>query len=137
MHRMGVVRAGLIAALLLVLVLSPNSSAQAQKPQTVKLVVNYGDGVEKHFTALPWREGMTVLDLMKQAREHPRGIKFEHAGEGEKAFLSAIDGVSNEGGGRNWIYRVNGEVGDRSFAVMPIAAGDVTNWTFGPYGDDP
>jgi hypothetical protein len=132
MHSWNAIRSGCLAALLAALL---SGAVQAQPKPTVKLVVNYGDGVEKHFTAIAWREGMTVLDAMRAANEHPRGIKFEFTGEGERAFLSSIDGVSNEGGGRNWIYRVNGETGDRSFAVKGIAAGDVIHWTFGPYGD--
>lgn len=133
MHGVRAFRSGGLAAFL---VLSLAVGAQAEPKQSVKLVIRYGDGVEKHFTALEWREGMTVLDAMKAAQDHPRGIKFEYAGKGEKAFLSSIDGVSNEGDGRNWIYRVNGEKGDRSFAIKTIAAGDVVDWTFGPLSDD-
>jgi hypothetical protein len=125
-----------VGALAMVLLLLLSADALAQKKQTVKLVINYGDGVQKHFTALAWREGMTVLDAMKLAREHARGIKFEYSGSGASAFLSAIDGVGNEGGGRNWIYRVNGSLGDRSFGSKALSSGDEVSWTFGTYGDE-
>jgi hypothetical protein len=117
------------------LVLLFAAGAHAQKKLTVRLVIDYGDGVQKHYTALPWREGMTVLDAMKAAKAHARGIEFAYSGSGSTAFLSSIDDVGNQGGGKNWIYRVNGELGDRSFGAKPLAAGDEVNWTFGSYGE--
>ena len=105
--------------------------ATAQEPAaTVRLVVDYGDGVAKHFNALPFRDEMTVLDAMKAAQEHRRGIKFEHRGSGATAFLTQIDEVKNEGSGRNWVYRVNDQLADRSFAVYRLKAGDTVLWKF-------
>ena len=45
--------------------------APAEKAPTVRLIVDYGDGVEKHFTALPFKKGMTVL-AEKVASEYVR-----------------------------------------------------------------
>ena len=42
--------------------------------ETVRLVIDYNDGVEKHFTALPWKAGVTVFDLLQEAKRHPHGI---------------------------------------------------------------
>ena len=39
---------------------------QAQSA-TVRLVVDYGDGVIKTVTGLPWAKGSTVLDMMNAA----------------------------------------------------------------------
>jgi hypothetical protein len=124
------VRRSILLLMIGFLVLSAASSAAAQEPELVRLVVNYADGVEKHFTALPWREGMTVFDAMQAAQEHPRGIKIQFRGSGATAFLTQIDDVKNEGSGRNWIYRVNGELAERSFAVQKLAAGDAVLWKF-------
>lgn len=104
---------------------------QPQEEPTVKLVIDFGDGVEKHFTALPWREGMTVLDAMQAAARHPRGIRFQYTGEGKTAFLTSIDDVANEGAERNWIYRVNEDRGDRSIGVKTLSINDVVYWKFG------
>jgi hypothetical protein len=106
-------------------------------PPIVRLEIDYGDGVEKHFTGRAWREGMTVLDAMRQAADSPHGIAFDHRGSGATAFLTRIDDVENEGGaGRNWIYRVNGRLADRSFGVYELEAGDTVQWRFSEYEDE-
>lgn len=110
--------------------LSLVGSAAEETAPTVRVVIDYGDGVEKHFTTLAFRGEMTVLDAMKAAQEHPRGIKFQHRGSGATAFLTQIDDAKNEGAGRNWVYRVNGELGDRSFALYELKAGDAVLWKF-------
>lgn len=103
------------------------------KPPTVQLIIDYGDGVQKHFTTLEWKEGMTVLDAMAAAHKHPRGIKIVYRGKGETAFLTQIDELENEGRGRNWVYRVNGELAKKSFAILTVKAADTILWTFGEY----
>jgi hypothetical protein len=109
----------------------PSVFATAQETaKSVRLVIDYGDGAEKHFTALAWREGITVLDAMKAAQDHPRGIQFQFRGAGATAFLTQIDDLKNEGSGRNWIYRVNGEFAERSFAAAKLEAGDAVLWKF-------
>ena len=111
----------------------PGQADDAPKPPTVQLIVDYGDGVQKHFTALPWKEGMTVFDALEAAQKHPRGIKAVYRGKGETAFLTQIDDLENEGRGRNWIYRVNGELAKKSFAILTLKAGDTILWFFGEY----
>jgi hypothetical protein len=120
----------LICLALACLLAHPTSAAADEQTNVVRLAIDYGDGVEKHFTALAWREGMSVLDATKAAQEHPRGIKFQFRGSGETAFLTQIDDLKNEGRGRNWIYRVNGELAERSFAAIKLAAGDTVLWKF-------
>ncbi len=102
-------------------------------PKVVPLVIDYGDGVQKHFTQIAWRDAMTVLDLLSAAQEHPRGIRFKHRGAGATAFLVRIDDQENEGGNRNWVYRVNGKFADQSFAVFTLKPGDTVLWKFGEY----
>ena len=101
--------------------------------QTVKVVINYGDGVQKHFTALPWKEKLTVLDALLSAQQHPRGIKVQYRGKGQTAFVSKIDDLENEGRGSNWIYRVNDKLADRGCGVYELKAGDTILWEFGEY----
>ena len=101
--------------------------------QTIKLAIDYGDGVQKQFATLPWTKDMTVLAALEAAAKHPRGIKFTHQGKGETLLVTAIDDLKNEGKGRNWLYEVNGKLGDRSCAVMPLKAGDSVLWRFGKY----
>lgn len=108
------------------------SATEPAKP-TVALVIDYDDGVEKHFRQLPWKAGMTVLDVLQAAKQHPRGIQFVYRGASDTAFLTQIDDVKNEGRGRNWIFSVNGELGQRSFAATQVKASDRVLWKFTQY----
>lgn len=108
-------------------------AAPDKEGQTVRVVVDYGDGVEKHFTRIPWHETMTVLDAMKTAAEHPRGIRVEYRGRGSLSLLIRIDDLKNEGSGRNWIYRVNGRLADRGVGTYPLKPGDTVLWKFEKY----
>jgi hypothetical protein len=76
---------------------------------------------------------MTVLDAVRSAEKHPRGIKAEVRSSGSTAFLTQIDDVKNEGSGKNWAYRVNGELGDRSIGIHKLQAGDAVLWRFQEY----
>ncbi|MGY8767419.1 MAG: DUF4430 domain-containing protein [Pirellulales bacterium] len=126
----------LVFSLILGILLS-GSSAQAQQPKnstnTVQIVIDYNDGVEKHFTAIPWKAKMTVLDAMKQVEKHPRGIKIKFRGSGSIAFLTEIDALKNTGSGKNWIYRVNGEKAEKSFGAAELKSGDSVLWRFEHY----
>lgn len=110
---------------------------QAEQPKSdgkaaehVALVIDYGDGCQKHFTALPWKKGMTVLDAMQAAERHPRGIRIKYRGAGETAFLTQIDDLENEGAGKNWLYRVNDKTANKSFAAWILEPGDSILWRF-------
>jgi hypothetical protein len=101
--------------------------------ETLRLVIDYGDGSQKHFTALAWKKGMTVFDALTAAQQHPRGIRFESTGRGATLLITSIEGMKNEGGGtdaRNWIYSVNGKKGGKSCAVYELQAGDTVQWKF-------
>lgn len=105
----------------------------AAQTATVRLVIDYGDGVIKTMTGLPWSKGNTVLDVMNAAKSHPHGINFSYAGSGGSAFLTKIDDVANEGGGaakKNWQLWVNTMYADRSFGAYEVQAFDVVFWRF-------
>ena len=105
---------------------------QAQSA-TVRLVIDYGDGVIKTITALPWAKGSTVLDVMNAAKSRPHGISFTYTGSGASAFLTAIDEVANEGGGgskKNWQLWVNTRYADKSFGIYEVQPLDVIFWRF-------
>ena len=120
------------AALLTLLLLAASHGAFAQ-PATVRLVIDYGDGVIKTITGLPWSKGSTVLDAMNAAKARPHGITFNATGSGNAAFLTQIDDVANEGGGgakKNWQLWVNTTYADRSFGVYELQAFDMVFWRF-------
>jgi hypothetical protein len=123
-----------LAAVLLVLAGgSAILSAATGADNTVRLTVDYGDGVAKTVSDLAWSKGNTVLDAMKAATSRPHGISFSYTGSGASAALTKIDDVQSQGGGagkKNWQYWVNGTYGDRSFATFELQAQDEVLWRF-------
>jgi hypothetical protein len=98
--------------------------------QTVSLAIDFGDG-RRAYAAQPVRDGMTVRDLLASAGGSSGGAKFAQQGSGDRALLTELNGVKNEGaGGRNWTYTVNGKFADRSFAIYKLRPGDEVLWTF-------
>jgi Domain of unknown function (DUF4430) len=103
-------------------------AAEGANRKTVSLAIDYGDGRREVYPSLDWHEGMMVAELFGRAS----GIAVTLKGAGQGAFLTAIDGVANEGAeGKNWMYEVNEKSGDRSFAVYELRPGDRVLWTFG------
>lgn len=99
--------------------------------ETVALEIDFGNGARREYAALPYRDGMTVGDALRQARDFGPGLPFTHQGEGELSFLTSLDGVTNQGpGGRFWLYQVDGQRADVSYEVQPLAAGERVLWQF-------
>jgi hypothetical protein len=117
---------------------SPEAKPSWSRPpdaqaETVALTIDFGNGAVREFAALPWREGMTVADLMAQAAKFSPGIRYSQQGEGPMSLLTSLDGIA---GGtpadRFWLYEVNGQPGTMSFAVQELSAGDRVLWAFKP-----
>jgi hypothetical protein len=103
--------------------------------ESVTVKVDFSDGAQKQI-AVPWRAEMTVLDAIRAAEKHPRGIACKVRFSGESAFVDAIDGLSNQGGGagaKNWVYRVNGDFAHDSCGIHKLKPADVVLWNFGSY----
>jgi len=109
------------------------SALAADEPASaVRLMIDYGDGSQKAFTSLAWKEKMTVFDALKAAEKHPHGIKVTHTGSGAGVFITAIDDLTNEGAaGRNWRYTVNDQPAGVGAGAMELKAGDAIVWRFG------
>ena len=102
--------------------------------KTVTLIVDYGDGAEKHLKFIPWRKSMTVASIMEYAVKHRHGIKVKTRGSGSTAFIEQIDDLKNQGGrGRNWVFRINKELGKKSYAVSKLNPNDTVLWKFDTY----
>lgn len=108
------------------------AAAAAQEPAaSVRLSIDFGDGVQKTFSALVWQDKMTVFDALQAAEKHPRGIKVGHTGSGDTTFITSIDDTGNEGAdGRNWRYSVNDQPARYSSAIAELKAGDAVVWRF-------
>jgi hypothetical protein len=102
----------------------------------IRLIISYGDGVEKHFTSVAHTPGMTAADALLAAKAHPRGIKLELSGKGATAFVIAIDELKNEGMGgakKNWQFFINDRFGDRGAGAVELKPDDVVKWVFDIY----
>lgn len=98
---------------------------------TVLFAVDFSNGARKEIAALPWREGLTVLEAMQEAARFRPGITFTHTGSGEMTFVTAIDGLKNAGAdGGNWIYEVNGEKATKSAGIQTLQPKDALLWRY-------
>jgi len=112
------------------------AKSPASATKTVELVIDYGDGVQRHFTDIGWRQSMTVLDVLKAAQQHSHGISFSAHGSSDTAMVTKIDDETNQRGAtgaKNWIFRINGRLGDESCGIAEVRPGDTVLWKFGPY----
>jgi hypothetical protein len=108
-------------------------SAPTTAAQAVQLTIDYGDGGQKRFTALAWRDGMTVLDALEAAKANQHGITFTQRGSGETAMITKIDVIANQEGAegaKNWLFYVNDQLADKSCGVATVKPGDSILWKF-------
>lgn len=109
------------------------AGATAEERPQVHLRIDFGDDQKAKLAEIPWRDGMTVLDVMQSASKQDDELTFQYRGKQATAFLTQIGKVKNEGRGRNWLFYVNDKIADRSFAVYRIMAGDTVLWKFAEY----
>jgi hypothetical protein len=105
--------------------------------ETVVLEIDFGNGARRIFEALPYRDGMTVADVMDEARNFQPALRYAQVGEGAGGFLTELEGLKNEGAsGRNWQYDVAGTPGNKSFCLQTVAYGELVRWTFAGKGEN-
>jgi hypothetical protein len=120
-----------VASALIVLAAALHTAAAQESSPAIRLTIDYGDGVQKTFTTLAWKEKMTVFDALQTAEQHPRSIRVSHVGSAETIFITAIDDLENEGAGqRNWRYTVNDQPARYSAGVAVLKNGDAVVWRF-------
>ena len=132
-----------LAALLLVVLgvsiaLSVSELRAQTPPQPAvmdKLRLKIVFGEEKQVFEVESSEKLkTVSNLLKHVADTNESLKYESRGSGRTFFLTEINGQKNEGaGGRNWIYTVNGKLGNKSAGLFEIKAGDEIEWNFKRY----
>src|SRR5438105_13206184 len=77
-----------------VLVAAAGDPGKAQSP-TVRLVLDYGDGVTKTIAQLPWAKGSTVLDVMNAAKNRQHGYNFEFTCRVTAQFITRHHHLAN------------------------------------------
>lgn len=111
--------------------LSGWTPTQQPTGETVRLTLDFGNGVRKEFASLAWQPNMTVADVLAAAEAYRPGITYVQQGVGESGFLTSLDGLGNEGaGGRNWLYRVDDRHAHVSFCLEKVEPGMHVLWTF-------
>jgi hypothetical protein len=99
--------------------------------ETASLSIDFGNGVRKQFASLAYRHGMTAGDLMREAHKFRPGLRFTQRGSGAMGFVESLENVANEGGGgRNWLYSVNGQPATKSFDAQTLEPGAAVLWEF-------
>lgn len=112
-------------------VAEPDSKSTAAG--TVQLRIDFQSEKKEIDVRIPCSEDSTVFTILERA-QNLGDVKFESRGEGETAFVTSIGGVENQAAaGDNWVYRVNGELGDKSCGVFSVKPGDEVLWVFGKY----
>ncbi|MCA9293369.1 MAG: DUF4430 domain-containing protein [Phycisphaerales bacterium] len=118
---------------------APADDAEAQAQHaTVALTIDFANGFEMRYTLPEMQDGATALDVMLAARAHECPLQFEYKGEGPKAFLMSIEGVSNElkgPGSTNWLYWVNDGFAKVGMGQQVVHDGDEITWRFGRMKD--
>lgn len=111
------------------------ATATARPAANVQLSIDYGDNVEKHFTAIPHGEGMTVFEALGKAEAHTHGIKIVSSGSGTTAFVRQIDDLVNASGkgGKYWQFSVNGVYAEQGCGSIVLKAGDRVRWFYDEY----
>ena len=113
----------------------PKSGKAAQSAKSVVvLTIDYGDGAQKRFPAIPWQKEMTVLSALEWAAKHPRGVDFDGRGKKSTTLITKIDDLKNGGAdNKNWVFRVNDKLGDRSCGVFALKPADRILWKYERY----
>ena len=114
------------------------SEVRAQSPTqpTVnKLRLKIVSGEEKQMFEIESSEKLkTVSDLLKYVADADESFKYKSRGSGRTFFITEINGQKNEGArGRNWIYTVNGKLGNKSAGLFEIKPGDEIEWNLKRY----
>jgi len=105
----------------------------AKPAETVVLVFDYGNGVEKTISDIPWTRGMTAWDATQSAAARAPASKLSNTGTGSFVFVAEIDGFKNQGGGegkKNWQYGVNGVCAKVGAVAQPLNKQDRVIWKF-------
>lgn len=99
--------------------------------QTVSMTIDFGNGARREFDALPWTEGLTLGQLMREMADFRPALTYAQKGEGAMGYLTSLEGVANDGAsGRYWFYTVDGARGQTSFEIQPLEPGARVLWVF-------
>lgn len=140
-ERLSTVAAWCVVAMTIIAIAACSNRAQDEPfpdpSGDVSLKIDFGKFGNEINLLVPCYENSTVLSVISSAARNREieGVKWH--GSGETAFLTAINGVENQkSNGDNWVYRVNGKLGDSGCDVFCVKPDDVIVWSFGKYSPE-
>ena len=94
---------------------------------TVALTIDYSNGAQKHFSSIPWKEGLTVLEAIQAIEGIPpkASITFGSDRSGHVLGLVIDEVPPKDGPTSEWVIWVN----DKSFQSR---LGTETSFRFDP-----
>ncbi|WP_201319317.1 DUF4430 domain-containing protein [Paenibacillus sp. EPM92] len=107
------------------------AAAPVHNALTVTITGDSKRGVLLKEGSVPYEEGMTVMDALKQATKQHK-IQMEFQGKGAYAYVQGIDNLYefDEGPKSGWVYKVNGSAPGEGAGAYKVKAGDKIEWLY-------
>ena len=104
----------------------------AEKPQTVSVMVDFGDGNVQTFRDVDIRAAKDVFAATKMLSETGKGFVFQYQPPGQYGILVDQIGGKKGGdeGGKYWLFWVNNVMAEQAADRTPVSPGDVVEWKF-------
>ena len=102
----------------------------------VQLEIKFNSDRDNIKIDVPCGSNSTVFTILERAGKNGE-LDFESTGRAaDKKFVTSIGGVDNlVAAGDNWVYRVNGKLGDKSAGLYRVEPGDEVLWVFAKYSE--
>lgn len=76
--------------------------------KTVSVRIDYSNGSEKSFTAVPWANGLTIVAALEAAGTIPPGLTVEYGSSRNGSVINlSLDGVPENRASGEWSIWVN------------------------------
>ncbi len=104
---------------------------------TVRLEIQFNAQRNNIDLEVPCDSDSTVYTVLVRAQTQG-DLEFESTGrKAGEIMVTSIESVKNlASAGDNWVYRVNGKLGDKSSGLYPVSPGDQVLWVFGQYSEN-
>ncbi len=116
---------------------SPSNALASEQPSepidevTISIFGDEKKGVILEPTSIELQKNDDVLDVLKRVAKSNR-IPLDARGSG---MLSYVEGIANlyefdRGAGSGWLFRINGQLAEKSAGAVKLEKGDVVEWIY-------
>lgn len=109
-----------------------NVPAAPEKPQTVSVMIDFGDGNVQTFRDVEMRVAKDVFAVTKMLSQTGKGFVFQYQPPGQYGIL--VDQIGNkkggDEGGKYWLFWVNNVMAEQAADRTSVSPGDVIEWKF-------